>query len=235
METPLGTAGAGVGTVTTENNTGLTGDTTGTDNTVGANGTAPAQNNAGNAPFKTFATQEEFDRHSLGIMESAKKKIEKELLASLGLNPNEKDKLGKIKELYQNSLTEAEKTQNTIKELTESNENLTRQVAEKDAIITALCKVTGKDTSDVSKLVRMAKGLVTNDFTIEQALEEVIGLMKPKQTVTPVGTPPPSVNAGTEDNPFKTGNMTEQGKLVRSDIEKARTMYFSAYGKHPTW
>ena len=228
------TTKVGVDTVDTLNDTGKNGDTVDTTKTAGDVNTVDTKNDTGTQPFKTFATQEDFDRHSMGIMESAKKKIEKELLASLGLNPNEKDKLGKIKELYENSLTEAEKTEHTITELKESNNALSLKVKEQEAIITALCKITGKETTDVSKLVKMARGLVTDDFTIEQALEEVIGLMKPKQT-TPVGTPPPSVNTGAEDNPFKTGNMTEQGKLVRSDIEKARTMYFNAYGKHPTW
>lgn len=211
-------------------------------NNGGEGNTPNPVNNGGQnegKPFKVFNTQEDFDNHSAGIMRNAQQKAEKEILHMLGLNPNEKDKLAKFRELYDNSLTEAEKNAHKMEELSNDVSSLTAQVKEKDAIIEALCKVSGKGVEDVSKLVKMAKGLVSEDMTIDQALEEVLKFTKqgtnPAPNPVPTGTPPPQSNNNTENNPFKTGNITEQGKLVKEDIEKAREAYFIAYGKRPSW
>ena len=226
-----------VETPITENNGGAV-ETPITENNGGNQGNTPNPQNEGgnNEPFKVFATQEEFNNHSAGIMRNAQQKAEKEILHMLGLSPNEKDKLARFKELYESSLTDAEKNAKRMEELSNDVTSLNAQVREKDAIIAALCKVSDKKVDDVSKLVRMAKGLVSEETTIEQALEEVLSFTKPKANPVPTGTPPPQVNTGNADsNPFKTGNITEQGKLVREDIEKAREAYFIAYGKHPSW
>ena len=190
-----------------------------------------------NTPYRTFATQADFDRHSAGILNSAKNKAEKELLAMLGLKPDEKDKLAKFKEAYDNTLSESEKQAQTLENLTSEVNLLKSQIAEKDAIISALSQMTGKSTADVDKYVRMAKGLVDENTTIEQALAQVLSFTKPEEKKTiPTGKPlnEPSTTQ-VEDNPFKTGNLTEQGKLIQSDREKAREMYFAVYGKHPSW
>ena len=234
----MATVNSGVETPITENNGGTIVNTPITENNGGTVETPITENNGGNNehPFKVFTTQEEFDNHSAGIMRNAQQKVEKEILHMLGLNPNEKDKLAKFKELYESSLTEAEKNAKKMEELSTSVSTLTAQVKEKDAIIAALSKVSGKGVDDVSKLVRMARGLVTEDVTIEQALEEVLSYTKKDTPKTPVGTPPPQNTSTPEEaNPFKTGNITEQGKLFKADIEKAREAYFVAYGKHPSW
>lgn len=190
-------------------------------------------------PFKVFASQEEFDRHSAGILNSAKNKAEKELLAMLGLKPDEKDKLAKFKEAYDNTLSESEKQAKNLENLTSEVNSLKSQIAEKDAIISALSKMTGKTSADVSKYVKMAKGLVDENTTIDQALEQVLSFMKvdePKTNPVPAGkplsNPAPVV---TEDNPFKTGNLTKQGELIKSDREKARAMYMAVHGVGPSW
>lgn len=189
-------------------------------------------------PFKIFATQEEFDKHSAGILNSAKNKAEKELLAMLGLKPDEKDKLAKFKEAYDNTLSESEKQAQNVENLTNEVNSLKSQIAEKDAIISALSKLTGKNSADVDKYVRMAKGLVDDNTTIDQALEQVLGYLKveePKSNPVPAGKPlnNPAPVVNTEENPFKTGNLTEQGKLIKTDREKAREAYKSATGKDP--
>lgn len=190
-----------------------------------------------NTPYRTFATQADFDRHSAGILNSAKNKAEKELLALLGLKPDEKDKLAKFKEAYDNTLSEAEKQAQNLENLTNEVNSLKSQIAEKDAIILALSQMTGKSTADVDKYVRMAKGLVDENTTIEQALAQVLSFTKAEEKKTiPIGKPLNEPTATqTVENPFKTGNLTEQGKLIQSDREKAREMYFSVYGKHPSW
>ena len=190
-----------------------------------------------NKPYKTFATQEEFDKHSAGILNSAKNKAEKELLAMLGLKPDEKDKLAKFKEAYDATLSESEKQAKSLETLKTENDSLKSSISEKDALIVALTKLTGKSADDVGKYVRMAKGLVDENTTIEQALEQVLEFAKvePKNTV-PQSKPLNEPNSTPkEDNPFKTGNLTKQGELIKNDREKARAMYMAVYGKAPNW
>lgn len=188
-------------------------------------------------PFKSFATQEEFDRHSAGILKSAQQKAEKELLALLGLKPDEKDKLAKFKEAYDATLTEAEKKAKELESLAAESSALKAAVSEKDAIIAAITKSTGKNAEDVVKFVKMAKGLVDENTTMEQALEQVFSMAaakaEPQKPATPQGTPPADNqgNPSAGENPFKTGNLTEQGKLFKTDPEKARKLYKEAKGK----
>ena len=198
----------------------------------GGNGSAE------NAPYKTFASKEDFDKHSAGILNSAKNKAEKELLAMLGLKPDEKDKLAKFKEAYDNTLSESEKQAQTLENLTNEVSVLKSQLAEKDAVILALSKLTGKNSTDVDKYVRMAKGLVDENTTIESALEQVLGFMKKddEKPATPQSKPLTEPSSDKKDeNPFESGNLTKQGELIKSDREKARAMYMAVNGKAPSW
>lgn len=198
----------------------------------GGNGTTPTLDEV----YKTFKTKEEFDNHSAGILNSAKAKAEKELLAMLGLKPDEKDKLQKFKESYEASLTESEKMQRDIETLSNKVSILEEKLVEKDAIISAISKSTGKTAEDVSKYVKMAKGLVSETVSIEDAIDEVLKIANLKQENMPKGNPPPNTTeTHADENPFKTGNLTEQGKLIRTDREKARELYFSVYHKAPSW
>lgn len=188
-------------------------------------------------PYKTFTSKEDFDRHSAGILNSAKNKAEKELLAMLGLKPDEKDKLAKFKEAYDATLSESEKQAKNLENLNEEVKSLKSQIAEKDAIISALSKLTGKNSSDVDKYVRMAKGLVDENTSIDQALEQVLDFLKvPEQKPIPSGKPLNESNsAPIVENPFSSGNLTKQGEMIKSDREKAREMYFKAKGVYPSW
>ena len=190
-------------------------------------------------PYKTFTSKEDFDRHSAGILNSAKNKAEKELLAMLGLKPDEKDKLAKFKEAYDATLSESEKQAKNLENLNEEVKSLKSQIAEKDAIISALSKLTGKNSSDVDKYVRMAKGLVDENTNIDQALEQVLDFMKvqePKPNPIPSGKPLNESNTTqTNENPFSDGNLTKQGEMIKTDREKAREMYFKAKGVYPSW
>lgn len=200
--------------------------------------TPVTQKEVENKPYKTFATQEDFDKHSAGILNNAKNKAEKEILAMLGLKPDEKDKLTKFKEAYDATLSESEKQAKSLEVLKGENETLKASIQEKDALIAALTKVSGKSVEDVGKYVRMAKGLVDENTTIEQALEQVFAFAKvePKQNVVPKGQPLNEPNpAPKDDNPFKNGNLTKQGELIKTDREKAREMYTVVYGKAPSW
>lgn len=202
-------------------------DTPSTQTQAGENESAKAE------PFKVFASKEEFDRHSAGILNSAKNKAEKELLAMLGLKPDEKDKLAKFKEAYDNTLSEAERQAKNLEDLKSEVESLRGQIAEKEAVISALSQMTGKSSEDVSKFVKMARGLVDENTTIEQALGQVLSFAKPERNV-PTGRPlnePPAPKV--DGNPFANGNLTEQGKMIKTDRDKAREAFRAAYGKEP--
>ena len=157
-------------------------------------------------------------------------------VSQLGLKPDEKDKLSKFKEAYDNTLSEAEKQAKNLENLNSEVNLLKGQIAEKDAIISALSQLTGKNSNDVDKYVKMAKGLVDENTNIEQALAQVLSFAKVEEKTVPKGKPlnEPSTPQ-IEDNPFKTGNLTEQGKIIKSDREKAREMYMAVYGKAPSW
>lgn len=182
-------------------------------------------------PFKSFATEEEFNNVSAKIRGS----VEREILNTLGLKPEDKDKLIKFREAYDNSLTEEQRKEEALQQLS----SLKAEITEKDAIIVALTKLSGKDPVEVSKLVKMAKGLVGDDCTIEQALDDVMKFVnKPEQQQAPQGQPqgqapnvvskplnnPSSLPAQDENNPFKNDNLTEQGLLIRQDPAKAREL-----------
>ena len=209
--------------------------------TPGNNQATPPVNNGGNGegtPFKSFGTKEEFDNHSAGIRASAEKKIEKELLAMLGLKPDEKEKLSKFKEAYESTLSESQKQTEKLSGLEKEVESLKAEIVEKDAIIKALSKLNEKDFGDISKYVKMAKGLVDDNTTMDDAMTQVLAMVKQeKKPNVPTGTPPDkgTPNTNTEKNPFKTDNLTEQGKAIRLDKEQARKWYFEAYGKYPNW
>ncbi len=213
---------------------------TGTPN-PGNNQATPPANNGGNGegtPFKTFSTKEDFDNHSAGIRSSAEKKVEKELLALLGLKPDEKEKLTKFKEAYESTLSESQKQTEKMSGLEKEVESLKAEVAEKDAIIKALSKLNEKDFGDISKYVKMAKGLVDENTTMDDAMTQVLAMVKQeKKPNVPTGTPPDKGTPSnqTEKNPFKTDNLTEQGKAIRMDREQARKWYHEAYGKYPNW
>ena len=156
----------------------------------------------------------------------------------LGLKPDEKDKLAKFKEAYDNTLSESEKQAQTLENLTNEVSVLKSQLAEKDAVILALSKLTGKNSTDVDKYVRMAKGLVDENTTIESALEQVLGFMKKddEKPATPQSKPLTEPSSDKKDeNPFESGNLTKQGELIKSDREKARAMYMAVNGKAPSW
>lgn len=176
--------------------------------------------------FKTFQTQEDFDNETAKIRGVAERKAENEILKALGIDS--KDKLEAIKQAYQNSLTEEDKKNEALKEL----DGLRNQIVEKDAIIVALTKLSGKETDEVTKLVKMAKGLVGDDYSMEQALDEVMKMAQvnvtPQKSSIPVSQQIPSgntiPNSSIENNPFKDNNLTAIGKIIKENPDHAREL-----------
>lgn len=174
-------------------------------------------------PFKSFATQEEFDNETAKIRGTAERKIKAELLKLLGIDSE--DKLSLVKSAYENSLTEQEKINEQLKQL----DFLKAELAENKAIITALSKTSNKPAEEITKLVKMAKGLVSEECTIEQALDEVLALInktpeKPQVPTSQVVVTTPE-NGIIAENPFKDkNNIDEIMKAIKNDPEKARQL-----------
>ena len=173
---------------------------------------------------------------------ASEKEAKKQILAQLGLTLDDEDKLQAFKEAYQNSLSDEEKKNQVMEELQADNVRLTASLEEKDYIIKALVQLTGKNEEDVDKIVKMAKGLKTEENTIDEAIKEVIDMLKPvtpNTTVTvdnksnvdmPVGQaiqqPSTTVSINTQNNPFATGsiNFTQQSKLIKENPELAKKL-----------
>lgn len=173
--------------------------------------------------YRTFTTQEDFDNETAKIRGTAERKAKNELLKQLGIDSE--DKLEAIKNAYENSKTEQERIADQLKQL----DTLKAELAENKAIITALSKTSNKPAEEITKLVKMAKGLVSEDCTIEQALDEVINLIgkkeeKPQIPTSQVVTTIPDNNIPVEENPFKTGNIDGMVKLVKENPEKAKQL-----------
>lgn len=175
--------------------------------------------------FKTFQTEEDFNNETAKIRGTAERKARSELLKQLGIDSE--DKLDAIKTAYQNSLTEQDRIAEQLKQL----DTLKAELAENKAIITALSKMSNKPADEVSKLVKMAKGLVSEDCTIEQALEEVMKMVQvqptePQKPTIPVSQPMTvGSTAPIVENPFKdANNIDAQFKMIKENPEQARQL-----------
>lgn len=187
---------------------------------------------------KSF-TQQDLDNTAAKARGTAERETTKNLLAKLGLKPDEVDKLEAFKEAYQASLSDEEKRNAIMEDLQADNLKLAQDVEEKDYVIKALIELTGKDENDVEKIVKMAKGLKTEDNTIEDAIKEVISMInvEPTQPATtvvnpnmptsqPLQQPSTTIQVNTQDNPFLPGhvNLTKQGELIRTNPELAKKL-----------
>lgn len=229
-------------------------DNTNTQQTVeanpnGANQTTP-QTNEGNTNTQPQVTnegktysQKEYDDVAAKARGTAERETKKKLLAQLGLTLEDEDKLAAYKQAYLDSLSEEDKRNQELSNLQAEKIKLSQDLEEKDYIIKALIALTGKNEEDVSKIVKMAKGLKTEENTIEDAINEVISMVKPVESVTtpatqvvevnpnmPSGQPlqqPSTVSIDVENNPFRKGasfNLTKQGQLIRTNPELARKL-----------
>ena len=213
------------------------------------NGAQTTPQNEGNQATKpqvdktnegTTYSQKQLDDIAAKARGAAERETKKKLLAQLGLKEDEMDKLNAFKEAYEASLSDEEKRNNEISELKATNLQLTQDLEEKDYTIKALIELTGKDESDVEKIVKMAKGLKTDENSVEDAIKEVISMIGTQtQPTTPSVTgvnpnmpisneiqQPSTVIVDVQANPFKAGqiNLTEQGKLIRTNPELAKKL-----------
>lgn len=193
-------------------------------------------------------TQQQLDDTAAKARGSAERDTKRKLLAQLGLKDDEEDKLLKFKEAYENSLSEEEKRTTEIETLKSEKLALSQDLEEKEYTIKALIAMTGKKEEDVEKIVKMAKGLKTDSNTIEDAISDVLSMInvapntEPEPasnanvpTGQPIQQPSTTVKVDTQVNPFKAGqiNLTEQGKLLRTNPELAKKLAAEAGVKLP--
>ncbi len=212
--------------------------------------TTPQNNEGKNKPANVEKheegkfTQQQLDDIAAKARGSAERETRRKLLAQLGLKDDEEDKLLKFKEAYENSLSDEEKRTTEMESLKAEKLQLAQELEEKEYTIKALIAMTEKKEEDVEKIVKMAKGLKTDSNTIEDAINDVLSMINikpepPTTTDIPVGQPitQPSNNVivDTQVNPFKAGqiNLTEQGKLLRTNPELAKKLASEAGVKLP--
>ena len=187
-------------------------------------------------------TQQDLDNMAAKARGTAERETTKNILAKLGLKVDELDKLSAFKQAYEDSLSDEEKRNQILDELQADNLKLTQDLEEKDYIIKALIELTGKKEEDVEKIVKMAKGLKTEDNTIEDAIKEVMSMVKvaeepakpainvdiPKSE--PIQQPSATVQINTQDNPWKIGmiNLTKQAELIKTNPDLARKLMAEA-------
>ena len=127
-----------------------------------------------------------------------------------------------------------------MEDLQADNLKLTQDLEEKDYVIKALIELTGKKEDDVEKIVKMAKGLKTEDNTIEDAIKEVMSMINVEKPAGPTVEPevnpdipkghpiqqPSKVVIDNQENPFKAGqiNLTKQGQLLKTNPELAKKL-----------
>ena len=138
------------------------------------------------AAFKVFATQADFDNAAAAIRhnakESAEREAEKNFLALLGLTPEDKGKLETIRKTYEDSLTEQEKANQVLQTLQANYAALKAQTDDKDVTIQVLSKISGKSSTDIVDVVKMAKAITSETLPIEAAIEKVMTMIVPQST-----------------------------------------------------
>lgn len=187
-------------------------------------------------------SQKDIDGAQAKARGTAERETRKKFLAQLGLKEDEEDKLIKFKEAYESSLSDEEKKNQVMEDLQAENLVLSQSLEEKDYVIKALVELTGKNEEDVEKIVKMAKGLKTEENTIEDAIKECISMLnidnKPAEPSVDTTQPNPNMPEGqpiqqpskvifeSQDNPFKQGqiNLTKQGQLIKTNPELAKKL-----------
>lgn len=202
-------------------------------------GTQPAATQVETKKEEKTYSQKEFDDNAASTRRATERETTKKLLAKLGLTPDDEDKLEAYKQAYDNSLSEEERKDAEMQQLQEDNIELLQDLEEKDYTIKALIQLTGKKESDVEKIVKMARGLKTDENSIDDAIKEVISMINIKeetpavqQTVNPnmptstAIQQPSTVTIDVQDNPFKPGqiNLTKQGELMKTNPELAKRL-----------
>lgn len=176
-------------------------------------------------PFKVFNTQAEFENLSAKIKGST----EREILKLLGIK--EKAEIDKIKQAYENSLTEADKVAREIENLKNENQELKNSNALALSMNKMLLLQSGLTSEEVETQAAMAQGLISKGIAkdYDEAFTKVfalIGKKEPEKPVIPHGKniTQPDTSTQSIKNPFKKGDdysLDAQTELLKKDRELA--------------
>lgn len=122
---------------------------------------------------KLEITQKDLDN----MMAKTRGATEREFLKSLGLES--KEALAKVKEAYQSSLTAEEKLSADLETYKNTAQTYEAKAAEYESVLAAMEAITGKHRAEVETVVKMAKGLVSDDLPINEAIQKVIAMTTP--------------------------------------------------------
>lgn len=182
-------------------------------------------------PFKAYSTVDEWNAEAAKIRKAAERKV----FEKMGIKGEED--IAKMRQAYDASLTQEERISKEMQELRAANEFTARERDELNYTVAALAKFAGKSPEDVSKIVKMAKGLVGEDMTIQQAIDEVFSMYSNTNAqkaapATPKGIElqQPDEKVDFEKNPFKEDsyNLTEQMMLIKKDPARAKQLASAA-------
>ena len=188
-----------------------------------AEGTTDNKGNQTTPPEKVEVklTQEDFDR----ALAKARKSGESDALKIFGAKS--KDELKAINEKYQATLTEAEKIAKQQETLSNEKKELQEKLLEQDLKIKFLAKGVNIDDIDIASAAY--RGLINDGMDENKAFEKVFKLFdKPKDDTKVVGNGGlnQSNSKDNSPNPFtkEHWNLTEQGRLIKENYEKAKVL-----------
>ena len=167
--------------------------------------------------FKTFGTQKEYDDEAAKIRRATEKEATENILKQLGLKSGEELKLAEFKKAYDASLSDAERQNNELAAMKEAKEKTALQLEEAQYTIAALSKLSGKNADDVTKYVRMARGLKDSETSIEQAIDSVLQLI----TAAAPEAPPAATAAPSTPAPSTPAVMPKGTSLLQPDPTKS--------------
>lgn len=132
-------------------------------------------------------TQKDLDN----LMAKTRGATEREIFKTLGVD--NKDALAKVKEAYTNTLSAEEKLNNDLQQWQTTANTYKSQAEESAYTLAAMEAITGKSRAEVETIVKMAKGLTSEETPFETAMQTVMGLMTPaQQAVQAEQAPKPS-------------------------------------------
>jgi hypothetical protein len=141
-----------------------------TDQAVNPEGQETTNEKTGGEQENNTFTQE--DVSNIAAKES--KRAQEKLLKELGIEDfdNAKEGIKQFREWQEAQKTEQEKQQERLSDLESANQDLQAQLSDKDAMIGALRK--GVDGDSVEDVIVLAKKYVSDDVTIEDAIDAVL-------------------------------------------------------------
>lgn len=147
-------------------------------------------------------TQKDLDN----LMAKTRGATEREIFKTLGVD--NKDALAKVKEAYTNTLSAEEKLNNDLQQWQTTANTYKSQAEESAYTLAAMEAITGKPRAEVETIVKMAKGLTSEETPFETAMQTVMGMMAQQQPAQQKPSGFGLLQPDQPSNPKKTGYET---------------------------